>query len=260
MTQGPESAPPADLLSDEDRHSPGLARPKPRPWVWGLGGAVLASAVWGAALQGVGYGRTALPDLHGFHIRGTLCTPSIMEPLTDNVTSGRIAAEEPEIREGPALDHIACSFASSLPTGDGWATAYAVSVTVDLHKKTDPRAEFEATYDPRASAAASKEIGDTVFYPDANSVTRPYPGLGDLAYADDGRTHESLSVLFGGAVISVTVDAINTWTAPGRMPTDADGSPERPYLVDSSSIRPFLAPTVRHLMGVLSEPVDGSQD
>jgi hypothetical protein len=251
MVEGPEPGRRADTLSDTDR-LPSAVGPGKRRWTWGLGGIVAASAVWAAVLHGTGYGRTTAPDLHGIRLDDTPCTSANLEPLSDTVPAEGFGAGTPEIRQGPALDHVACTMTSWHSTGDGWSTSYAFALTVDLHKKTDPRAEFEDTYDPRVSSPRPEEIDGTLMLPTIGAVTSTCPGLGDKAYATSGTTYQSLSVLYGGVVLSLSVEATNVWRGPGKEPDDADTSSAHPALVDVSALRPVLPPTMRHLMSALS--------
>ncbi|MYS24104.1 hypothetical protein GA0115240_160621 [Streptomyces sp. DvalAA-14] len=253
MAEEPESPPPADLVSDEDRRPLFGGSVRRQPWVWAAGGAVAASLAWAAALHVTHYGRTAAPDLHGYHLNGSPCTAISLEPLTDSVSAGSILPDQPFLRKGPALDHVYCALTSSLQTGGGWANTYVVEVTVDLHKKTDPRAEFTDTYNPPVSSPTMGEVNGTYVLPDPGAVTRIQAGIGDLAYVSSGTTHQSLSVLYGGAVVSLSVDAIKTWEGGGKEPTTADGNPPAATTtVDITALRPVVLRTVRHLMSELS--------
>jgi hypothetical protein len=254
----PEPDRPADLVSDEDRRPLSWGTATRRPWVWALGGIAVASALWAGLLQATGYGHAAAPDLHGFHVTGSPCTTANLEPLTDAVSAGGFSAGGPSVRKGPALDHISCGFTSSVPAGDGWAASYALSVTVDLHKKTDPRGEFQDTYDPPVLSPTPEIINDFIVLPGYDLVTRVYPGLGDLAYFSTTMNYQTLSVLYGGVVLSLSLDAHNVWQGGGATPTNADGSPKRPFLVDTTSLRPLIPQTMRHLMSVLSGQPDPS--
>lgn len=254
MWDEPEQDRPADLLSDDD-HRPGSGSgAKRRRRVWALGGIALASLTWAAVLQGIGYGHPDTPDLHGYHLIDTPCTVVNLAPLTDTISAGGFTQDSrtpPHLGQG--LDHTACTATSSVSIGEGWSTAYGVAVSIDLHRKTDPRAEFVDTYgSPAAARATVYETDGTVFRPAPGAVTETYPGLGDLAYATGSANRQTLSVLHGGAVISVTVDAANTWRGVGSRPANADGTPRRPPLVDTTALRPLLVRTVRHLMAVLA--------
>ena len=252
MAGEPQPEPAVELLSDEDRESPGRGWAR-RPWVWAVCGVVAASAVWAGTLRVTDYGHTPAPDLHGFHLADSPCTSANLEPLTDAVSAGGFTVSSPSIRKGPALDHISCGLTSSVPLGDGWATAYAVLVSVELHKKSDPRAEFQSTYDTVVSSPTVETLDDFVVWPDESAVPTVYPGLGDLAYFTGAGTYQSLSVLYGGVVLSLTLDAHHVWQGDGKQPTTADGDPQRPYLADTTALRPLIVQTTRHLMSVLSQ-------
>jgi hypothetical protein len=199
------------------------------------------------------YGHTAVPDLHGFHLDGnTPCTVANLEPLTDKVTSGGFLTGNPSVRMGPALDDTACAATSSLPLEGDWATSYVLTVTVELHKETDPRAEFQSTYNPVISLPTIETINGYIAVPDSDAVTKVSPGIGDLAYASSGDGHEALSVLYGGVVLSLTVDARPVWAGTGDPPTSADGTVESPAPTDTAPLRQLMPQTMRHLMSVLS--------
>lgn len=248
----PSPSPSPEFLSGADRSPSAPGAEKRRRWCWALGGIVAASAVWAGVLNGTGYGRTPPPDVHGYHLGGTPCTSVDLGPLTDALAGGSFGSEPATLRKGPALDHAYCTMTSTSSTGDGWSTWYVITVTVDLHKKTDPRAEFEDTYDRPDATPAMQEISGYFLMPSADATTRPYPGLGDLAYATSGATHQSLAVLHGGAVIHLTVDSGVAWVKADQPPAHPDGSPQRPLLVNTARLAPVLPETVRHLMSVLS--------
>ena len=69
-----------------------------------------------------------------------------------------------------------------------------------------------------------------------------------VACAAGGVGHEALSVLYGGAVISLSLDATPRWTGTGQAPAQS------PDLPDISALRPLLPRTIRHLMTVLATP------
>lgn len=130
---------------------------------------------------------------------------------------------------------------ASVTDGDGWLTDYHVVLTIDLHKKTDQRAEFTNAYGyPHSSIVDA----------DTPVVTR-YRGLGDVAYLSAG-ADQSLSVLHGGAVFTLTVGGTNSWLKQGTPPTEGPGVPARPPVVDTSALRPALAQTLTNLMHALS--------
>ncbi|WP_225845541.1 hypothetical protein [Streptomyces sp. HPF1205] len=218
-------------------------------------GAVLASAAWVLALRGTNYGRAAAPDLHGYHLGDTPCASANFEPLTEHLPNSFLGGV-PEIRKGPALDHVTCDMVSPSLTDDGWITDYDVTLTIDLHKKTDPRAEFADTYGRPAAHPGFVNVdpgtGGLAVTSSDSAVVTPYPGIGDLAYLSADRTRQSLSVLHGGAVLTLTVNVTNSWGNDGTPPADSHGVPTRPPTVTTSALRPYLAQTLTHLMRTLS--------
>lgn len=249
----PGAVGPADVLSDDDqRPSSGGGLAKRRPWIWAGGGVVAASLVWVAALQGTGYGQTKAPDLHGYHLGGSLCTTSNLQPIVDALTvSGYTADNHAPTHKGPTMDHSTCAMTGSTSTGDGWSSTYTIAVTVDLHKKTDPSAEFEDLAGLDNPGPTPAVMGDFIYLPDTGAVVQPFPGLGDKAYFTIGNSYQALHVLHGGAIITLSVVAANEWLGTGQ-PTDANGSPRRPALVDVKPLHPVLPQAMRRLMGVLS--------
>ncbi|MGW4721801.1 hypothetical protein [Streptomyces sp. NPDC004291] len=109
-----------------------------RPWLWALGGAVLASAVWGGGLYAYERGEPAGPDLAGYKEVDDLCRKAKMEALAEVLGKLTTSAEMPVMDE-PALHRRSCSVSfGSLETG------YQGSVMYTLHKVTDPGPEFGA--------------------------------------------------------------------------------------------------------------------
>jgi hypothetical protein len=105
------------------------------------------------------------------------------------------------VRLGPALDQIRCTLSVTSPIPHVGTARYEAFVTVDLHKKTDPRPEFE---DQHAIDAADLTPAET-----ATTVS----GLGDLAYVlTVSEQRQQLKVLHGGAVFTLTVTGYNTLT------------------------------------------------
>ncbi|MBY8878276.1 hypothetical protein [Actinacidiphila acidipaludis] len=225
-----------------------------RVWAGVLTGVVAASAVWAAVLRGSGWGQVAPPDLHGYRLVDDLCSSLHLEPLSDALNGG-FEYNVPVVRRGPTVDHMTCALTARSASADGWETVYRVTVSVDLHKKTDPRTEFTDLYGPPAQPppGLDDDSGPYLQYLYTHETrVRAYPGLGDLAYQTLSPYHQGMSVLRGGAVVTMTLDATNVWTLSGDPPTDRNGAPERPARVTTIALRPALIRTVRHVMTVLS--------
>lgn len=204
---------------DHSGPRPGGERPPRAPraggrWLWALGGAVVASAVWGAVLFADG-SRDQAPDLHGYRLGKDPCAAVGLKSI-----GAAIAPREPEgdfevgALRHEALDQAQCYI--SLLTGDEqrrsdkrWFVDYTVTVKVALHKKTDPGVEFEA-------GRTATELGV-----DPEMKVEAVPGLGDKAYllSLDGGDQE-LRVLHGGAVLSLALSASLNWEDDGQSPDD----------------------------------------
>jgi hypothetical protein len=123
-----------------------------------------------------------------------------------------------------------------------------MTVTVDLHKKTDPADEFDAR--SRADIAVPGGDEGLVFsYMDDHETTTHPAGLGDRANLTTGIYRQALSVRHGGAVFSLTLFGFNQ-----RDDASGDSSMLLPRVAETSAFRKDLAPTVRTLMQTLSHP------
>jgi hypothetical protein len=249
MEGEPGAERPADVLADDD--SDGRLPAGRRPWVWALGGVVAASLVWGAVLQITDYGHTSAPDLHGYRLTtANPCFGDNLKPLTDAMHSRTYAPTPADIRKGPALDETSCTLMVGGPTEHGWSTGYVATVTIELHKKTDPRVEFEDRNRPHSARLTDQEPGSSMLVITSGSDATPEPvhGLGDSAFLlDGGSAGQTLNVLYGGAEFSLAVTGNASWDKPGTPATTA--TPPSPDLM---ALRPALAPTIRRLMASLS--------
>lgn len=201
LSGGPEEPPRAEVIGD-----PGPATGRGiggrRPLVWGLGGVVLASAVWAGGVQAYARHHGGGPDMHGYVLGDSPCAGRTLDPLTAALKVTEAESVSPAaVHLGRALDQIRCtvSAAGPPPEGDTGMARYEVFVGIDLHKATDPRPDFD---DQRGL--------DTTDLAPVDSV-RSVPGLGDEAYllAISAQTQE-LRVLHGGAVFTLTVTGYNS--------------------------------------------------
>ncbi|MBM9435310.1 hypothetical protein [Actinacidiphila bryophytorum] len=225
--------------------------------MWGVGGIVVASAVWGAVLYGAG--GTA-PDLHGYRLGGNPCVGDTLQRLKDATGARGFVASEAAVNRGPALDRLSCFLSDSPAAGDGWVTGYSVGVSIELHKKTDPRAEFENTARSRNStvpgggggsgAAVGMVVTGDLF--DSGADVHPVTGVGDEAYVLVSRgSHQTLTVLYGGAVLSLQLSASHQWNGTGDPPADS-GSAAEPADPDVTRLRPAMTAAMRDLMASLA--------
>ncbi|MGA6172839.1 hypothetical protein ACPEIF_21650 [Streptomyces sp. NPDC012600] len=191
---GPDRA--ADEMGGFDR-KPTSGRRRGSGLLWGAAGALLASAVWASAVFVYGIGGDRKPETHGYQLGERSCSALRLKALIASVGE-RI--EPPELSSEPighpALDSVACSvsLSSSATTSTGWSSGLTVWMTAELHKETDPRAEFEARAGAKSLLGNEPERSEAV------------PGLGDQAYllVLDERDAE-LRVLEGGAVITLAI-------------------------------------------------------
>ncbi|UIX28662.1 hypothetical protein [Streptomyces sp. GQFP] len=236
-----------EVVGGFDEEPGGELRPR-RPWQWALGGAVMASVLWAAALFLYG-GGDRKPDLSGYQLKQDPC-PSLRLKAIGEV----IAPREPTTKvdsgllRHAALDQIQCSIplrflAGAGESGKGWFTGYTVGITVALHKKTDPGAEFEARRRVTDDGVLPEEQVETV------------PDLGDKAYLltrDNGNAE--LRVLEGGAVLSLDLSVFTYYQSErdgegeGQDENAVGGGPELP---DLSLYRSAMITDMRDLMSSL---------
>lgn len=206
---------------EEGDRPPRVPRPRAR-WLWALGGAVVASAVWGAVLFAGGV-RDGAPDLHGYRLGKDPCAAVRLKSL-----GAAIAPRDTESRldtgvlRHAVLDRAVCYIplrpagAQQRPDDKGWSVDYSVTVRVALHKETDPRAEFEA-------GKNATELGI-----EPETKTEAVPELGDKAYMlslENGE--QELRVLEGGAVLSLSIYASTNWEGEqGQLPDNAAKQPD----------------------------------
>ncbi|MCX5073625.1 hypothetical protein OHA84_22940 [Streptomyces sp. NBC_00513] len=176
----------------EPAAEPGAARasgrgPRSR-WLWVLGGAVLASAVWGGTLV-VQNRSVPAPGIAYRHV-DDLCSQAPLKAL-GTINGTAFDMTWPGKETSPALDWSYCRATGGYTEGRPW---YGVEVMVERHKKSDPRPEFEARpgLDPRRTGASDVE---------------EVPGLGERALLRrQPGTDAQLAVLDGGVVFTLRVE------------------------------------------------------
>ncbi|WP_175407719.1 hypothetical protein [Streptomyces sp. TRM64462] len=206
------------------------SRPRPyRRWLWALGGALTASALWAAGLvayQGRG------PDLGGYRASDDLCAeaelPALVTALGERGTGGGLDEEA----RHEALDESRCSMTLGPPRAQ-----YDVGLSYELHKKTDPGPEFSA----REGSV-----------PGYRPPTVRVPGLGDEAFFTDADTgYAVLSVVDGQAVLALTVSA--AYTGDPEDP-DQPQEPGQEVVAALSGVKEFMVEDMKALMARLKSP------
>ncbi|WP_433890509.1 hypothetical protein [Streptomyces sp. CA-111067] len=214
----------------------------------------MASAVWGAVLHGSGGSG---PDLHGYHVDGNPCSGEALDPLKKATGARDFTAFNGTVSKGPAMDKLSCFLASSPPARQGWATTYSISVSVELHKKTDPRAEFEDTRHAQVSTLPGYNTSGSFSvavtdngYTSAADV-HPVTGIGDAGYllTPHSSQEQTLEVLHGGAVLTLQVSGSTQWNSLDGSDT---GPGEEPADPDLGHLRPAMITAMHHLMTSLS--------
>ncbi|SEC59736.1 hypothetical protein [Streptomyces sp. TLI_105] len=205
-----------EVLTETPPPRPPRAR---RPWLWALGGAVLASAVWGGGLYAYGQKKEPGPDLGGYTSEVKLCEVAKLKAL------GGILGKRSEDGIGPEMDDQAVYETSCQITFGPPEAGYSASLTYTLHKVTDPGPEF---------AARAK------YY----DLTTPIGGLGEAAVFDDRQGEGGeLRVLDGQVEIELSVNR--------QYSTDEFGKPLGvPKPVDLSGID---VPMTEDLLALMAE-------
>ncbi|MGW0701319.1 hypothetical protein ACWD0A_18795 [Streptomyces sp. NPDC002867] len=194
QTLGAVSAP----GTDDAVTSPGPRGPL-RAWLWALGGAVAASAVWAGGLYAFG---DQDPDLGGYRATDNLCKAAQLKNL--QAALGKREGEGmPTQFEHATMDDAQCSVELK-PTGyepevdeegNEMISLPSVYISYTLHKRTDPGPEFDG-----AVLARQKAWGTET---EAAAIT----GIGERAHVarGEGGSAITLDVLDGQAELSIAV-------------------------------------------------------
>ncbi|MFI8518525.1 hypothetical protein ACIGEZ_11975 [Streptomyces sp. NPDC085481] len=228
-TAFPDALPPLPVDQDQDQDPD--PRPRPpragRPWLWALGGAVVASAVWAGGLYAYDrQGEDRGPDLGGYRADVDPCKEARLAGLSSSL--GRKGeTTDPLTQEHPALFRAEC-----VVSLEAKPAAYEVAVTYTLHRVTDPGPEFEAAMnDPLLG------VGDRI------------SGVGELAYVrEDNGSDMELHVLDGQAVIVFSLSLVPIYDAIGP-----GAEPSEPPELDPAATRTFLVEDMTALMAALKK-------
>lgn len=226
---GGEAFPAAETVRNEPAPRP--PRPRP-PWLWALGGAVVASAVWAGGLYAYERTQDGGPGLGGYRTTGNICEQAELKALS-TALGKRSADANGLTTEHPTLDIARCNATLGDPE-----SGYDVAITYSLHKETDPGPEFE----PR--------IKDSGYEQDVDRVD----GLGETAILWVDRPPEGPSsgawihVLDGQVEVKIELMAIGAY----EVAPETGEAVERPRpSADLTGIGDFLAEDARALLAAL---------
>ncbi|MGW2053221.1 hypothetical protein ACWCOZ_04730 [Streptomyces sp. NPDC001840] len=207
------------------------------PWVWALGGAVVASAIWAGGLYA--YGETE-PDLGGYRVSSNLCLDAELPALSGLL--GKRQSPMAAADEQLAIDRAYCNL-SLMPgrpnevKNDSRPRSYAaVNILYSLHKQTDPGPEFDATVTDLAPEGSLER-----------RVLR-IPDLGERAYlvTDPSGDSPQLKVLDGRAVISISVGRMADYIADPVTGEYQESAP-----LDFSGVESAMVEDMKDLMTAL---------
>ncbi|WP_415947875.1 hypothetical protein [Streptomyces sp. KLOTTS4A1] len=223
-----EPVAPADVVEPP----PPPARPTGRrPWLWALGGALVASAVWAGTLYELGKGPAT--DLKGYELPEDLCTSAKLSALASEY--GKRTPDHRAVREDPALDRAWCDLRFGDPQADGLHVMARVEVA--LHKKTDPASEFEVL----ATQSDWRDGGKVAH--------EPVSGLGDQAVymAEPDMSGPQLQVREGAVVLRISLSTMYTeWVEEDEVRPDF---PE----ADFSGVQAPMVADMKDLMAELKK-------
>ncbi|MFF9016016.1 hypothetical protein ACF09C_24000 [Streptomyces sp. NPDC014870] len=223
---GGEEFPAAEVPTAETVAPPEWPNGPGRPWLWALGGAVAASAVWAGGLYAYERSQDDGPDLAGYVTVADLCERAELKGLAEVLgPKGVDAGAASENHE--ALDTANCSATMGNP-----ATGHGVSITYRLHKVTDPGPEFLARYEGSSWGDFQRVdgVGERAFF-------LLHPG-------DEGA---EMAVLDGQVELDISVSTNTVWDAEaGEETTDTEA-------VDLTGIDTVLAQDLTALMAALKK-------
>ncbi|MET9932088.1 MULTISPECIES: hypothetical protein [unclassified Streptomyces] len=147
----------SEVLTETPPPGPPRAR---RPWLWALGGAVVASALWGAGLYAYAQKEERKPDLGGYEAAEDLCEKAKVEELVG------VLGETGEKSEGVEVDDPAVYRGSCWLTFGPLETGYTGSVEYTVHRVTDPETEFEGWAKHDGLVVPVDGIGEKAFFDD----------------------------------------------------------------------------------------------
>ncbi|MFF7811912.1 hypothetical protein ACFZCF_08330 [Streptomyces sp. NPDC007945] len=170
----------AEVLTEERAPRPPRPRRGRMPWLWALGGAAIASAVWGAGLYAFAGRQPEGVDLRGYTSVEDLCARAELKSL-EAVLGDRSGSGAGPYLDEPTLSESSCS----VNFGKG-EREQDVQITYTLHKQIDPGPEF---------AARAKQV----------DLIEPVGGVGEQAFFSGSEDGGTLRVLDGQAVLEFSL-------------------------------------------------------
>ncbi|WP_236240162.1 hypothetical protein [Streptomyces sp. CC228A] len=185
-----------------DSDAPPAARPGAprgrRPWLWALGGAVAASALWAGGLYAY---QSRGVDLGGYRTVDDLCEAAGLKALETALGPRSDDTPGPD-RHHEAVDQVMCEVQLGGDPG-----LYSVQVEYRLHKAADPGVEFDAY-----------GIGS---WWGSGMDGEPVAGLGERALFASPPGGAVLRVLDGQATLRIWISP-TFWNDAGEAPDDVD--------------------------------------
>ncbi|MFB7588136.1 hypothetical protein [Streptomyces sp. NPDC056169] len=193
---------------------PGPHRPPRtrRPWLWALGGAVLASAVWGGGLYAYERGKEPGPDLGGYKPVEDLCEVAELKALVAAL------GKRSQDGAGDVVNQPAISESSCMVTFGPVDTGQSIDITYTLHKVVDPGPEFAVRAEQYGVIQALDGVGEQAFFDDRNgegAVLRILDGQAEISfdmyrqhYEVDGKPDQTEPIDLSGIEIPMTQDAL----------------------------------------------------
>ncbi|GAB7033575.1 hypothetical protein AB0G35_03880 [Streptomyces sp. NPDC021749] len=194
-------------------------------WLWALGGAVAASAIWGSLLFATsGFSSEPSPDLAGYAYTDDLCAATSMSPFENahyktkenTGSSSKDANPQHSGARQKSMDNMWCNV--SLEQENASSSTYSSTwlyTSATLHRTADPAPEFADNY--RAYEKQETSVGYKV-----ESV----PGIGDEAYlvtrndmGSDSGSYVILGVRDGWMTFQATWSSYASSSSSGKQPT-----------------------------------------
>ncbi|MDH6125198.1 hypothetical protein [Kitasatospora sp. GP82] len=160
---------------------------------WGVAGALVASAVWAAAVitvPGLVSSGAKAPSLSGYHLVDDLCATARLNRFTQLYPAQSGTPYHYSTRHS-ALDDMYCS--EYLKKSSGESEYSSLYLEAQLHKVTDPRPEFAAQRSSlqqrRYTITEVPNLGDEAYIgylDDPSSTDRTWHYLTQVLYVRDG--------------------------------------------------------------------------